>query len=216
MLGRSNGQASQEWYFGFRRLERRPGEVLEVERRTALSSQWEEVPDFRRSGPEDRHYTLDSLSGVLRLGHDQGRGRREMQYGAIRAGDAAALHAIPDGRRHEGNVAELHQRAQVVIPYVRRSRTPARYRWGGRGDYRDGDDTRPQVLRARLAPYHRRLRLPGDAGHARSVTRPVRAAHAPDIASGKTTVKLILVPESNQGHAHPPNELRLGDRARSK
>lgn len=49
-------------------LPRRADERLEVQREDGAWETWEEVPNFRNSGPDDRHYTLDGVTGTLSFG----------------------------------------------------------------------------------------------------------------------------------------------------
>src|SRR5262249_36873695 len=84
-LGRSNGTAQQEFRLSYPPvLERRPGETLIVEQEDGEYEEWEEVKDFGDSKPDDKHFTLDSLTGVIRLGPIlRDGGGREIQYGDI-------------------------------------------------------------------------------------------------------------------------------------
>src|SRR5205807_7324113 len=60
-LGRSNGEAEQEFRLNYPPvLERRSGETLIVENEHGTFDEWQEVQDFGDSGPDDRHFTLDS------------------------------------------------------------------------------------------------------------------------------------------------------------
>jgi predicted phage baseplate assembly protein len=49
-------------------LERRENEYILVTPVGGLPQRWQEVTDFADSGPEDRHYTIDSLSGIVQFG----------------------------------------------------------------------------------------------------------------------------------------------------
>ncbi|ACK70160.1 conserved hypothetical protein [Gloeothece citriformis PCC 7424] len=49
-------------------LPRHEGEYLLVTPPEGLPQRWQEVNDFADSGPDDRHYTLDSLTGEIQLG----------------------------------------------------------------------------------------------------------------------------------------------------
>jgi predicted phage baseplate assembly protein len=49
-------------------LPRRGDELLEVEQPDGTWVQWTEVESFRESGAEDRHYTIDAVSGELSFG----------------------------------------------------------------------------------------------------------------------------------------------------
>ncbi len=69
-LGRSDGSPGQVFYLEHTPLlPRSEGERLEIWEPGMEDWQpWTEVPDFSQSGPEDRHYTCDSVSGEIRLG----------------------------------------------------------------------------------------------------------------------------------------------------
>jgi hypothetical protein len=45
-----------------------PGQQLTVREPGDIWVAWEAVPDFYQSGPRDRHYTIDPLTGVVRFG----------------------------------------------------------------------------------------------------------------------------------------------------
>lgn len=49
-------------------LARREGEYIEVTPPIGLPQIWQEVTDFADSGPEDLHYTIDSLTGTVQFG----------------------------------------------------------------------------------------------------------------------------------------------------
>jgi len=70
LLGRSTGLPGQK--FNLRSvpvLPREPGEMLEVEtEREGTYEEWHEVSDFAASGPDDRHYTLDEVTGEVQFG----------------------------------------------------------------------------------------------------------------------------------------------------
>ena len=45
-----------------------PGELLTVREQGDTWTPWQAVPDFYQSGPQDRHYTIDPLTGVVTFG----------------------------------------------------------------------------------------------------------------------------------------------------
>jgi predicted phage baseplate assembly protein len=102
-LGRSVGVAGQT--FRVARppvLPRSEGEVVRVVT-TERAEDWVEVNDFTASGPDDRHYTLDSATGTVTFGasvrYPDGSTR---QHGAI-APDGAEI--LITGYRHGGGAA---------------------------------------------------------------------------------------------------------------
>ncbi len=86
VLGRSAGTHGQTFTLQYVPvLTREPGETIEVETQTTGEFEaWEEVPDFSQSGPEDRHFTCDSVSGEIAFGPSirQPSGQ-ELQYGMV-------------------------------------------------------------------------------------------------------------------------------------
>jgi predicted phage baseplate assembly protein len=108
MLGRSDGQPGQRFILqNMPVLEREEGEVLEVETDNEGEYEpWTEVTDFAVSGPEDRHYLLDSVSGEVMFGPaiHQPNGE-EHQYGKVPpAGRRIFFRAYRAGGGVIGNV----------------------------------------------------------------------------------------------------------------
>ncbi|MBT9314529.1 putative baseplate assembly protein [Leptothoe spongobia] len=69
LLGESNGQAGQKFQVQTTPiLPRQDSETLVVTLPDGQRQEWQEVPDFADSGPEDLHYTLDSLTGLIQFG----------------------------------------------------------------------------------------------------------------------------------------------------
>lgn len=70
LLGRSDGSPGQKFLLqNTPILPRGPGETLEVEGNVQGGYEpWQEVRDFSGSGPSDRHFILDSLSGEIEFG----------------------------------------------------------------------------------------------------------------------------------------------------
>jgi predicted phage baseplate assembly protein len=70
LLGRSDGTPGQTFKLLYTPiLARDPArDYLIVEVPGEAAQEWHEVSDFAASGPEDRHFTLDSLDGTLKLG----------------------------------------------------------------------------------------------------------------------------------------------------
>jgi len=68
-LGISDGSPGQTFQFqGTPILGRRDNEYILVTPPNGLPQRWQEVADFADSGPEDRHYTIDSLTGTVQFG----------------------------------------------------------------------------------------------------------------------------------------------------
>jgi hypothetical protein len=74
---------------------------------------WQEVADFYSSGPDDRHYTLDHLTGQIRFGDGvHGRvppvGQNNIRLAHYRSGGG------PQGNRAAGTIIQL----KSTLPYV--------------------------------------------------------------------------------------------------
>ncbi|WP_414589627.1 putative baseplate assembly protein [Scytonema sp. PCC 10023] len=68
-LGISDGTPGQTYELqGSAILERREDEYILVTPPGGLPQRWQEVADFADSGPDDRHYTIDSLTGTVQFG----------------------------------------------------------------------------------------------------------------------------------------------------
>ena len=86
IMGRSDGSSGQRFFLqNTPVLPRGSGETLEVEvDNTGEYEQWQEVSDFAQSGPDDRHFICDSVSGEMQFGltirQPSGEARR---YGMI-------------------------------------------------------------------------------------------------------------------------------------
>src|SRR5690606_15596293 len=69
IVGRSDGTPGQRFYLTHTPVvPREGGEYLAVRIDNDTEERWTEVSDFATSQPEDRHYTLDSRTGEIRLG----------------------------------------------------------------------------------------------------------------------------------------------------
>lgn len=133
-LGRSDGAPGQRFHLQSTPiLRRRPGEHLAVQIEGRPPEIWKEVPDFSGSGSEDPHYTLDSLSGEIRLAPAvrQPDGTIKL-YGAVPPqGANLVFESYRCGGGQNGNVqAGIINTLKTAIPYVSQvsNREPA---WGG-------------------------------------------------------------------------------------
>jgi len=95
-----------------------PGEILRVnEAETATTSHWvtwQGVPDFYRSGPTDRHYSLNRQTGIITFGDGQ-RGR----VPPVGLNNIRITYATGGGR--SGNrAAQTVSELKTTIPYVDR------------------------------------------------------------------------------------------------
>lgn len=133
-LGTSAGSPGQRYSLkNFPLLERQAGERLLVQEENKPPVVWEEVSDFASSNASDRHYTLDSVTGELRLGPAvrQQDGTIKL-YGAVpQRGANLIFEGYRFGGGQEGNVQRgILNTLKTAIPYIARvyNRKAA---WGG-------------------------------------------------------------------------------------
>jgi predicted phage baseplate assembly protein len=110
LLGQSDGTPGQKFQLqNTPVLMRLPGETIEVETGTEGEYEpWQEVSSFADSGPEDRHFTCDSVSGEVQFGPAirQPSGD-ERQYGRIPpTGRWVRFSAYRNGGGVAGNVGK--------------------------------------------------------------------------------------------------------------
>ncbi len=146
ILGTSNGEPGQRFRLQHvPLLKRGAGENLVVIRGDA-GEEWEEVTDFADSQPADPHYTLDSITGELRLGPAIRQPNGQIcLYGRVpERGATLLLKRYRFGGGTKGNVeAGRLDTLKTSIPYVMqvRNRQPAT---GG---------TDPESLEAAMLPH---------------------------------------------------------------
>jgi predicted phage baseplate assembly protein len=133
-LGTSDGAPGQTFSLRFANvLALQAGETLEVQAPSAEWEPWEEVDSFADSGPDDRHFTIDLVHGVIKLGpelHDPGSGIA--RRGAIPPkGAALRMSGYRHGGGRIGNVAaEALTTLRSAIPGVASVTNPAPARGG--------------------------------------------------------------------------------------
>lgn len=133
-LGQSDGSAGQRFKLQVAPiLTRQPGDTLIVQPEGEAAQTWQEVPDFASSGANDHHFTLDSVTGELRLGPAvrQPDGAIKL-YGVIPPRGANLIFSrYRYGGGQEGNVQiGILNTLKTAIPYIARvsNREAA---WGG-------------------------------------------------------------------------------------
>jgi predicted phage baseplate assembly protein len=146
-IGRSDGTPGQRFHLQMTPvLKRNAGENLTVQMQGEPPKPWREVPDFSDSGAEDRHYTLDSVTGELCFGPAirQPDGTMKL-YGAIPSrGANLVFDKYRYGGGQDGNVeAGILNTLKTAIPYISRveNRESA---WGGL----DGESLEAAKMRA--------------------------------------------------------------------
>ncbi|MEO8394914.1 MAG: putative baseplate assembly protein [Chloroflexota bacterium] len=124
ILGRSDGTPGQQFVLAHTPIvPRLPGEYLEVHTVERQTERWVEVSDFASSLPDDRHYTLDSTTGQLRLGAAMPQRDGHVQiYGALPPKEALIImHAYRSGGGRQGNVAIRSINVlKSALPYIER------------------------------------------------------------------------------------------------
>lgn len=222
-LGRSDGTPGQTFTLSSAPvLPRRRGETLEVEGEIAGAFEpWTEACDFSASGPDDPHFTLDSVSGqvglgpVIRLpsGLEQQHGRTPPQGRALRFTSYRSGGGVI-GNVGQGMLTEL----KTSIPYVMWVRNPLPAVGGTEAETLEAAMLRgPQVLRdsprAVTAADFERLAREASPDVARA--RCVYAREADDGLAG--SVRLVIVPRMPTTDGPVPLEqLALSDRLRTR
>lgn len=121
LLGESDGTPGQSFFLQSQGiLARQGGECLQVTPPGEAPQEWQEVTDFAGSGPNDRHYTLDSRTGRIQFGplvrepthlQEEVQLRREAQWQGRQLGQPQ-LERVESLGRHYGAVpargATLH------------------------------------------------------------------------------------------------------------
>lgn len=220
VIGRSDGTPGQRFYLEHTPVvPRLPGEQLVVRYQDGNIEHediWREVSDFASSSPEDRHYTLDSMTGEIRLAPALPQPDGTVRYyGAIPPKNAIlVMRAYRHGGGRGGNVAA---RAINVVKganaYIARvsNRRPAR---GGR-DAEHLDDAKLRVP-GHLRSLERAVTAEDYEYLAKKATRNVeRAFCMPLVQPGE--VRILVIPNvPNQQGFIAPESLRLTPEALEK
>jgi predicted phage baseplate assembly protein len=131
VLGRSDGTPGQRFYLEHRPLiARTADEYLLVRRDDGREERWQEVSDFSSSTANDRHYTIDSDTGEVRLGPAlPQRDGQVHRYGALPPKNAMlVMTGYRYGGGQIGNVAANRLTVlKTALPYIARvtNRFPA-------------------------------------------------------------------------------------------
>lgn len=226
VLGRSDGSPGQTFtLLNIPVLTRKPEETIMVE--TAVPGEyepWQEVPNFSRSGPDDKHFTCDSVSGEVQFGPavKQPSGEewqygmipplgREIIFGAYRSGGGVVGNVGP------GTITVL----KSSIPYV--AWVANLQAAGGGTDAETIENAKiraPRVLRSRTravaADDFEYLALEASPEVARA--RCIAAGAGGDGSGGPAgLVRLLLVPRvSRVDQPVPAEELELTRQVREQ
>jgi len=224
-VGRSDGTPGQKFQFlNAPVLPRESGETLEVETENEGEFEpWQEVVNFANSGPDDPHFTCDSVSGEIQLGPSiRYPSGEEHQYGKM----------IPDERRIRftayryggGAIGNVGERTISVlkssIPYVDSVTNFEAASGGADAETLENAKTRvPRVLRANIravtAEDYECLALEASPEIARA--RCISAGDATDGELPPGIVILYLVPTVSESNGFIPfEELELPRRVREE
>lgn len=130
LLGISDGTPGQRFKLqGAPLLARRPDEYITVTPLGELPQIWEEVQDFADSGILDRHYTLDSLTGIVQFGPLIQEPYYHVQKTAFRAQQATSVGDYAT-RRLAGETGQLERQYGAIAPRGAEIRMRS-YRTGG-------------------------------------------------------------------------------------
>jgi predicted phage baseplate assembly protein len=215
LLGRSSEAPGQTFTLSsIPLLPRRPGETLEVETDAAgVYEPWQEVENFSGSGPTDRHFTCDSVSGQICLGPAiRLPSGLEQQFGAIPPqGRSLRFSRYRIGGGVAGNVGKYTlTQLKTSIPFVQSVTNPVSAVGGVEAETIDSAMLRgPGLLRtnprAVTSEDYERLALEGCPDIARA-----RCTFSKDKEDGAGRVHLLLVPYvATTDKAPSPEELAI-------
>lgn len=199
MIGRSKGEPGQSFNLRYLPvLSRETGETLEVEtEKEGEYEPWTEAADFSESGADDRHFTLDSVTGEIRFGPQirQPSGE-ERQYGKIPPlGRQIRFTSYRWGGGVTGNVGkETVTVLKSSIPYIAsvKNLNPAR---GG---------TDAETLEAAMQRAPRILR-----NQTRAVTANDFESLAVEASPKVARAKCLAAGSLANSHAIPPGVVRV-------
>jgi len=173
---------------------------------------WDQTPDFYGSGPRDRHYILDNLTGEVRFGDGQNglippAGNGNVRMSVYRTGGGII------GNKPAGVITQL----KTTVPYVRKVVNHLPAIGGSEGETTDSLRRRaPRSLRhgdrAVTVKDYEDLALLASTEVARAKCLPLINVIIDDPA-GKTSkirngiVSLIIVPQSTEAKSAPTMEL---------
>jgi predicted phage baseplate assembly protein len=219
-MGRTDGSPGQRFYLEHTPVvPRLPGEHLEIRYDDGTKDRWIEVSDFASSTPDDPHYTIDSMSGEVRLAPALPQVDGTIKhYGAIIPKNAMlVMRAYRYGGGRAGNVARgAINVLKTALPYIDRveNRQPAQ---GGL----DGENL--EDLKIRVPGHLRSLGRAVTAADYEYLTREaapnqvgrVHCLQPPATMAGE--VRLLVIPEVPyfQGFI-APESLRLSPEVRQQ
>jgi len=199
VLGRSDGTPGQKfWLQNVPVLSRESEETIEVETETEGEYEsWQEVSDFANSGPDDCHFTGDSVSGEIQFGPSirQPSGE-ERRYGRVPpAGRQIRFNSYRCGGGVVGNVGEgTITVLKSSIPYIASVTNFESAKGGTDTETLESAKLRaPQVIR----------------NHTRAVTAEDFEYLALEVSSLVARAKCIVPGTPTNGQSPPPGVVRL-------
>jgi predicted phage baseplate assembly protein len=198
-LGTSTGAPGETFALRFAPIAKlAPGETLEVQTPVGDWEPWEEVDSFADSGPEDRHFTIDLVGGVVRLGPElhAPEGGTSRRGASAPKGAALRISRYRHGGGRLGNVAaDRLITLRSAIPGVASVTNPAPARGGV--DAQSVSDAR---ARAALEIRTRHRAVTAQDYEFLATDASPRVARAVRVQDGEPGVTLGLVP-----HIDPAN-----------
>lgn len=224
ILGRSDGSAGQRFLLQMKPiLRRRDSETVLIQQDGQEPERWTERPDFADSGPQDRHFTLDGVTGELRFGPAIRQPNGEIRlFGAIPPrGATIAFEGYRYGGGLEGNVQTgILNTLKTAIPFIARVNNRAPATGGLDPETLESAMMRvPAALRTRdraVTPadyeFLARQALPQAIGRV-SCRQTTKDEHA-NAAAGRVYVLVIPRVADPSGYIEPANlQLNEADRA---
>lgn len=229
VLGQSDGTPGQVFQLSNAPvMPRRPGETVMVGRAGLAPDEmehWTEVADFAESGPDDRHFTCDSLSGEIAFGpaipQPDATTRR---YGAIpEKGLTVAVSAYRFGGGTKGNVRENQVRVlKSSIPFIAEVSNPGKAHGG-----RDLETIERAKMRGRAVLKmrdravtaedfeHLAARASSGVGRARCIQPAPKHLWTDEADIPPGVVRVLIVPALSEAVTSPrPTDLKVPERTR--
>jgi predicted phage baseplate assembly protein len=215
ILGRSNGNAGQKYFLQHTPvLIRESDEFIQIEtEKEGQYESWQEVKDFSDSQPDDRHFTLDSVTGEVQFGplirQPSGQERqfaripslnRQIRFSNYRWGGGVI------GNVGKGTISVL----KSSIPYVA-SVTNFAAAVGGT----DAESLEAAMMRAPRVLRNQTRAVTADDFESLALEASVSVARAKCLAAGNSSegqavppgvVRLLLVPKVEDLDGPIPNE----------
>lgn len=170
---------------------------------------WHEVPDFYGSGPRDRHYVMDHLTGEIRFGDGVGGrippiGASNLRLARYQSGRGSA------GNRAAGTVTQL----KTAVPYIEKVTNPEAAAGGADAEPLEVLYERmPRTLRHRdravAVEDYEDLAALASPEVARSACVPLRDLAADQLGATPShgMVSVIIVPRTSDAKPQPTLEL---------